>query len=87
MTPNRWEERDDPARVCFFVNKRFDHKKWHFKQHTKDICTLKICLEEKGQMGGQLDIHNVYNPVQGTEDRRCALPLLREVLGSHESEE
>jgi hypothetical protein len=31
-----------PARVCFFINKRLDHKKWQLKEHSRDICSLTI---------------------------------------------
>lgn len=35
-------EEDGPARVCFFVNKRLDHSRWQFEQHTRDLCALRI---------------------------------------------
>lgn len=81
------EEEDGPARVCFYINKRLDHTKWQFEQHTRDVCSLKIRFEGEDQLRGQLAIHNVYNPVQSTENRRSALPLLREILGTYELEE
>ena len=31
-----------PAWVCFFINKRLDYKKWQFKEHSRDICSLTI---------------------------------------------
>jgi hypothetical protein len=36
------EEEEGPARVCFFINKRLDHNKWQFKEHSRYICPLTI---------------------------------------------
>src|ERR1700749_4554005 len=34
--------RDEPARVCFFINKRLDHTKWQFTAHSRDACTITL---------------------------------------------
>jgi hypothetical protein len=35
-----------PARVCFFVNRRIDHKRWQVKEHNRDISSLTIEVSE-----------------------------------------
>ena len=35
-------DEEGPARVCFFVNKRIDHNRWRFKEHSRDVCSLVI---------------------------------------------
>ncbi|KAJ0142747.1 hypothetical protein HZ326_14427 [Fusarium oxysporum f. sp. albedinis] len=30
------------ARVCFFINKRLNHSRWHFKEVSKDLCLLNL---------------------------------------------
>lgn len=51
---------DEPARVCFFVNKRLDNTTWQFKSQTKDACSLHIQCEAPKQEQGQLHVHNIY---------------------------
>jgi hypothetical protein len=34
------DEKDGPARVCFFINKRLDQTKWHFSERTRDFCSI-----------------------------------------------
>jgi hypothetical protein len=53
-----------PARVCFFINKRIDHKRWRFKEYTRDICSLTIEQGEEHQEEQRLTVHNIYNPTK-----------------------
>lgn len=69
---------DEPARVCFFINKRLDHTKWQFKAHTRDMCTLTITGDANNSL--PVNIHNIYNTTQNTENRRSVLPQLRQTL-------
>ena len=69
-----------PARVCFFVNKRLDHNKWHFDAHSRDVCSLTIEVQLEGQARTQMIIHNVYNPNRGVEDRESVLPVIGRLL-------
>jgi hypothetical protein len=73
-------EEAGPARVCFFVNKRLDHSRWKFEQHTRDLCTLRISTREGDSADDELTIHNVYNPPQIMPDRQSAIPLLKATL-------
>lgn len=75
------------ARVCFSVNKRIDHKRWRFKEHTRDICSLTIKPSEERQEGQQLTVHNIYNPVRNSTSERTALADVRAILNEHQSNE
>ncbi|KNB19275.1 hypothetical protein FOXG_22503 [Fusarium oxysporum f. sp. lycopersici 4287] len=33
-----------PARVCFFINKRLDHSRWHFEEANRDLGSLNLRL-------------------------------------------
>ena len=48
-------------RVCFFVSKALDPKKWAIKHHTKDLSTLTLHTKI-----GPIHIHNAYNPSPAT---------------------
>nr|XP_036581842.1 zinc knuckle [Colletotrichum truncatum]KAF6790285.1 zinc knuckle [Colletotrichum truncatum] len=67
-----------PARVCFFVNKKLDHSKWQFKEHSKDLCTLTIGSET--DQGVKIAIHNIYNPQNQEEGEKTVLQQLRTAL-------
>lgn len=69
-----------PARVCFFVNKRLDHNKWHFDAHSRDACSLTIYVQLEGQATTRMVIHNVYNPNRGAADRESVLPVVSRLL-------
>jgi hypothetical protein len=45
------------TRLCFYVSKAIDHKKWETTEHSPDFVTLTIRLG-----GTTLYIHNFYNP-------------------------
>ncbi|KAK7219285.1 hypothetical protein V2G26_007288 [Clonostachys chloroleuca] len=70
----------EPARTCFFVNKRLDHTKWQFKPHTRDICTITV---EAGD-GFPIHVHNVYNAGPNAENKHSALLQMRQILNEHE---
>lgn len=69
-----------PARVCFFVNKRLDHNKWQFDVHSRNACSLTIEMQGETPMQRQIGIHNVYNPVRGSEERESVLPAINRLL-------
>ncbi|KIV98472.1 uncharacterized protein PV09_09717 [Verruconis gallopava] len=71
------DDGEGPAWLCFFINKRLDHSAWQFKQHTRDLCTLKISTNGPGASDDELIIHNVYNAPQNTMGRNSILPLLK----------
>jgi exonuclease III len=80
------EEEVGPARVCFFINKRLDHNKWQFKEHSRDICSLTIesDIEQEGQ---RLTIHNVYNPARRSASENTALADIRAILHEYQTNE
>jgi len=80
-------DEEGPARVCFFVNKRLDHCAWQFKQHTRDLCTLKIRTAEMDTPDNELIVHNVYNAPQNSIGRESTLPWLKAQLEKHTPEE
>lgn len=84
------DNRDEPARVCFFVNKRLDHTKWGSAEHTRDLCMLSIETRTRSSEDAnmkRLAIHNVYTPCQITENRRSCLPDLCRVMEAHQEAE
>jgi hypothetical protein len=54
------------ARVCFFVNKRIDHRRWRFREHSKDVCSLIIEPSADHQDQQSVTVHNIYNVVGGS---------------------
>ncbi|GKT52007.1 uncharacterized protein ColSpa_12188 [Colletotrichum spaethianum] len=66
------------ARVCFFVNKKLDHLKWQFKEHSKDLCTLTLGFNVGRNT--EVAIHNIYNPQNQDNDRMRSLQQLRKTL-------
>jgi hypothetical protein len=40
------DTREEPARVCFFINKRLDETRWRITEHTRDVCTPRITYSE-----------------------------------------
>ena len=77
---------EEPARVCFFINKKLDHTKWQFKAHTRDMCTVTLTIED-ARGSASLHIHNLYNPGQGAENRQSVLPRLQQVLDERDGSE
>jgi exonuclease III len=45
-------------RVCWYVNKRIKAQHVQVTHHTRDLSTLRLTVRD----GGQIHIHNVYNP-------------------------
>jgi hypothetical protein len=74
------EEEAGPARVCFFINRRLDHKKWQFKEHSRDICSLTIEFGDDQQERQHVTIHNIYNPARRSESNSTVLSDIRTVL-------
>ncbi|KAF5669922.1 reverse transcriptase [Fusarium denticulatum] len=72
------KDESGPARVCFFINKRLDHSKWHLKETSRDLCSLNLILGTEEEQ--QITVHNVYNPTQTATERRSTLPLLDKAL-------
>jgi hypothetical protein len=80
-------EEEGPVRVCFFVNKRLNTSTWQFKQHSRDMCTLKIRTSEQDIPGNKLIIYNVYNAPQTTADQESILLMLKTQIEKHTPEE
>ena len=76
-----------PARVCFFINKRLDHKKWQFKEHSRDICSLTVEFGDDQQEEQNVIIHNVYNPARRSESDSTVLVDVRTILHDNQSSE
>ncbi|RYP40777.1 hypothetical protein DL767_001423 [Monosporascus sp. MG133] len=36
------DNENGPARVCLFINKRLNHVRWQFKEHTRDLCQTTL---------------------------------------------
>lgn len=70
----------NPARVCFFVNKRLEHTKWRFEAHSRDAATLTVTMPEQSDAGGRISIHNIYNPPQSSDNRTSMIPTVRRLL-------
>jgi exonuclease III len=67
-----------PSRVCFFVNKRLDNSKCHFKEYSRDLCSIVLNTGETD--AERIVVSNVYNQPQRTDDRTSAIPLLEQLL-------
>ncbi|TXB96636.1 hypothetical protein FocTR4_00012187 [Fusarium oxysporum f. sp. cubense] len=67
-----------PARVCFFINKRLDHSRWHFEEANRDLGSLNLRLGTEEEQ--RIMVHNVYNPTQTATERGSTLPLLGKAL-------
>ena len=75
------------ARVCFFINKRIDHKRWRFREYSRDICSLTLELSEEQQGKQRITIHNIYNPGRNSAGERTALVDARAALSEHQTNE
>ena len=64
-------------RVCFFVSKALDPKKWAIKHHTKDLSTLTLHTKI-----GPIHIHNAYNPSPVT-GQPSVINALNNALAGH----
>ncbi|EMD66024.1 hypothetical protein COCSADRAFT_35956, partial [Bipolaris sorokiniana ND90Pr] len=80
-------DEEGPARVCFFVNKRIDHNRWRFKEHSRDVCSLVIEPSRDQQEQQSVAIHNIYNAVGGGGPTGPTLVDVRAVLEKHSSNE
>ncbi|KAJ5559443.1 reverse transcriptase [Penicillium frequentans] len=72
------ESEDGKPRVCFYVNKRIDSKKWSVRHHSRDLSTLTVRTAL-----GAMDIHNVYVPSKvgvAPADRARVSAAIRESL-------
>lgn len=69
---------EGPTRVCFFVNKRIDSNRIQFKEHSRNLCSITLKLDEEQQ----LSIYNVYNPPRNTA-QQSVLPHVREMMNKH----
>ncbi|KAG7410379.1 hypothetical protein Forpi1262_v017601 [Fusarium oxysporum f. sp. raphani] len=67
-----------PARVCFFINKRLDHSRWHFEEANRDLGSLNLRLGTEEEQ--RIMVYNVYNPTQTATERGSTLPLLGKAL-------
>lgn len=80
------DDKEAPARVCFFVNKKIDQASWRFIDHTRDLCTLELVKEGlQPDRTGEIAIHNTYNPDKNAKNRTSCLPSLKAALSAHES--
>ena len=80
-------DEEGPARVCFFVNKRIDHNRWRFKEHSRDVCSLVIEPSRDQQEQQSVAIHNIYNAVGGGGPTGSTLVDIRAALEKHSSNE
>jgi len=80
LKPTRKGDKKNLPRVCFFVHKKLDPKKWAIRHYTKDLSTLTI---HTGGSLGTIHIHNVYNPSPG---QGSSLGDLNQVLTSLQGE-
>ena len=74
---SRYTDAAHMPRVCFFISKSLDPKKWTIQHHTKDLSTLTL------RTGiGSIHIHNAYNPSPATGQPSVIRPL-HNVLAEH----
>jgi hypothetical protein len=76
---------EQPARTCFFVNKRLDNTKWRFTDHSRDMGSLTIQTSNKAGEAKEITIYNVYNPLT-TKYEESTLPILNEALHNRTDE-
>jgi exonuclease III len=81
------EGEEGPARVCFFVNKKIDHSRWRFREHSKDVCSLVIKLSADHQDQQKVAVHNIYNAGGVGSPIPRTLTDIRAVLEEHSSDE
>jgi hypothetical protein len=78
------DNREVPARVYFFVNKRIDPNRWTFTEYTPDLSTLEITTRTLTvEEVAKFYIHNIYNPPRSLDHRTSYLPYLRTVLSAY----
>ena len=67
------------TRVCFYISKALDPDKWKVKEHSPDLLTLTLRLDDR-----TLNIHNCYNqpPKLATSRELGVLRDLRDALQS-----
>ena len=54
------DTKNEPARVCFFINRRLDKTTWKVTERTRDVCTLTIkYLDKERQESKEIAIHKV----------------------------
>jgi exonuclease III len=76
-----------PARVCFFINRRLDHKRWQFKGHSRDICSLAVEFGDDEQEEQNLIIYNIYNPARRSESDSTVVVDVCTILHNNQSNE
>lgn len=82
------DNKEMPARVCFFVNKRIDPNDWIYKDHSRDLGTLEIITKPPGtDEATKIILHNIYNPPNSSINRTSCLPLLKTTLTKYQDEE
>jgi hypothetical protein len=70
----------EPAKVCFFINKKLDHIKWQFQEYSKDICTWVVEIEGNSHDFRIIAIYNIYNPGRIKPNKQNILCILRGAL-------
>lgn len=66
------------TRVCFFVNKRIETKRWSVTHHTPDLSTLQLRWGD--EENEEVVIHNIYNPVPTLEPANSTLSMLQTAM-------
>ena len=69
------------------MNKRINHNRWRFKEHSRDVCSLVIEPSRDQQEQQSVAIHNIYNAVGGGGPTGSTLVDVRAVLEKHSSNE
>jgi hypothetical protein len=70
----------EPARICFFINKKLDYTKWQFQKYNKNICIWVVETEENSYDPRIIAIYNIYNPGRNEPDKQNTLCTLRGAL-------
>jgi hypothetical protein len=79
---------EGPARVCFFINRRIDHKRWQFEEYSRDLCSLIVKPGEDQQEQQVVTVHNVYNTIRtNNHNTSHTLADVRTVLDKHKDSE
>ncbi|KAF1923273.1 uncharacterized protein M421DRAFT_15700, partial [Didymella exigua CBS 183.55] len=79
------EEEVGPTQVCFFINRRLDHKKWQFKEHSRDICLLTLEFGDDQQERQHIAIHSIYNLARRSKSDGTVLSDIRTVLHNNQA--
>ena len=73
-------EGDKTTRICFYVNRRLDVDSQDVTYYSGNLYILRIT--KKGDIIGDLSIHNIYNPPPVGREKPSTILLLKNILSA-----